>query len=565
MKRILCLALVLVLLFQILVVPAAAVDPVTGIIVTASAAAVIGSALIGLGVSPGTDGSVFDGIVSAASEYLSSLGFGDGVGFPVLKYIGTGGGLRYALQSAAMIALRSWLFDQDVVSVSSASFSGSFSYRTSSYSYSSTVPVHPFVLKYHVPTLSSGYFYKLYFFSDESGSVSYSANGGSLSTKDLFSSSYSYGYYTSISSYNTHNSTVTTDLQIIDLGDFSSSSVPYQSYPPDIDWHTFLQSTSYDLTLGDIASPDTSLAVGYPNWAIDSVQVDPGNGDDPIPYVPIGLDDVNNALSQSQVQSGESSYETPNEGTEVTISGDVGGSLTPDGGGSGDLPGGEGSVTVDDLTTMFAWLAVRIDEAVQSLFPDLQVIKTYLKTIAQWHETENVKYDSMLSYFSGWDADIDTMLTTVSNIDLNLTTLVDHAAASSDTLASIAADVQDIRDVIADPLDADINEEEQDNKNAFLNSFSKKSQAKSIGDLSGLSDDFTDWFSLDVDPGLLFDQVDTGFADWFTSETAQAISVGGGAAAAGITLMYDDPYVEPDTPYLDAWDQEVQDILSGGD
>lgn len=556
MKRILCLALVLVLLFQILVVPASAVDPLTGIIVTASAATVIGSALIGLGVLPGTDGSVFDGIVSAASEYLSSLGFGDGVGFPVLKYIGTGGGFRYALQSAAMIALRSWLFDEDVV----VSSPGYYSYTATSSSGEEYIFQTSGLSKFYLgqfPDSSSGsnpYYSLVVFYPGADYGMNFTINGSSYSTSSASSSPPGrYAYFPN------WRDRLSVPVYSVDYSD------------PSFNWSDFLNfisnvySSDYDVSIGDVASPDTSLAVGYPNWAIDSVQVDPGNGDDPIPYVPIGLDDVNDALSQSQVQSGESSYETPNEGTEVTITGDVGGSLSPDGGGSGDLPGGEGSVTVDDLTTMFAWLAVRIDEAVQSLFPDLQVIKTYLKTIAQWHETENVKYDSMLSYFSGWDADIDTMLTTVSNIDLNLTSLVDHAAASSDTLAAIAADVQDIRDVIADPLDADINEEEQDNKNAFLNSFSKKSQAKSIGDLSGLSDGFTDWFSLDVDPGLLFDQVDTGFADWFTSETAQAISVGGGAAAAGISLMDDDPYVEPDTPYLDAWDLEVQDILSGGD
>lgn len=555
MKRIICLALVLVLLFQVLVVPAAAVDPLTGIIVTASAATVIGSALIGLGVLPGSDGSVFDGIVSGAADYLASLGFGDGVGFPVLKYLGLNGTFQYALQSSVMVALRNWLFDEEVVSPPVSS--SVFSVAGTSYSLVSDYPVTAAIVHF---TADVNPYWSFMFFtplSTPAGSIT--LNGRVLN----FSSSDDFKYYTVWTNYGAE--VPFSGINLYDLGFFPSFS-DYTFYLRSLDYSFFSSfSSPYDVTLGDVAAPDTSLSVGYPNWAIDSVQVDPGNGDDPIPYVPIGLDDRYDGITQEDVQSGESTLETPNEGTEVTISGEVGGSLTPDGGGSGDLPGGEGSVTVDDLTTMFAWLAVRIDEAVQSLFPDLQVIKTYLKTIAQWHETENVKYDSMLSYFSGWDADIDTMLTTVSNIDLNLTTLVDHAATSADTLAAIAADVQDIRDVIADPLDSDINEEEQDNKNAFLNTFSKKSQAKSIGDLSGLSDGFTDWFALDVDPGLMFDQFDTGFGDWFTSETAQAISVGGGAAAAGISLMDDDPYVEPDTPYLDAWDREVQDILSGGE
>lgn len=573
MKRIVSLVLVLALVFSIFAIPAQASAVGTGLLIGVSAVSVVASALIGLGILPGTDGSVFDGLVNDAVLHLQSLGFGDGTTIPVLKYLGTGGGIRYALQTAALTALRSWLFAENVVSVSSTSFSGSFNFSAFSYTFTSSVPIYPCVFKYHVPSLTKGYFYSLFVFSDEYGSVSLSTNGGSSQDKYLTSSSYSYGYYSRLGTHNSSSSTVTTDVLIIDLGDFSDSSVPDQSYPPDVDWHSFLQSSSYDVTFGDVAPEDEEISVAYPSWGYGSVEI-PGSGDDedPDPFIPITLlptyEDTK-SQTQEEAQSGTSTLETDNSGTSVDISGDVGGSITPDDG-SSDLPEGEEYPTVSDLTTMFAWLASSIDRSVELLFPDLQVIKTYLKTIAQWHETDNVKYDSIISYLSGFDTDLDTMLTNLANIDLNVTTMLGHAENSVTILTGIASDLKDIRDVIADPLDSDINESQTDNKTAFLNNFATKSQADNIGDLAGLSGGFTEWFALpDVDITSMFDQVESGYGQWFTSETAQSISVGGGAAAvaaaAGVELMEDQEYVPPQTPYLDAWDQEVQDILAGGD
>lgn len=565
MKRIICLALVLVLLFQVFAMPASAATLGTGLLIGVAATSVVASALIGLGVLPGSDGSVFDGLVNDAVAHLQSLGFGDGTTIPVLKYLGTAGNVMYALQTAALTALRSWLFAEEVVSVSSPFLVSGQNITVSSYNYTANgnecvvfeyQNASRFVTLYLLPSGSSSFLsYQGTTNSIGSPSLSLTLPEPVLGSttwfyKNLYSSSsssYSLSYFWSSGTFSEFVYSVLS----------SGSSF----------------SSSYDVSLGDVAPEDEEISVAYPSWGYGSVEI-PASGDDedPDPFIPVTLlptYDETKGLTQDQAQSGESSLETDNNGTSVDVSGDVGGSITPDGGG-GDLPEGESYPTVSDLTTMFAWLASSIDRSVELLFPDLQVIKTYLKALAQWEENKDVQLTSILSYLSGFDTDIDTMLTNLSSIDVNLTSMLSHAENSVSILTGIASDVKDIRDVIADPLDADINESQQDNKSAFLDNFASKSQSENIGDLAGLSGGMTDWFKLDgVDITSMFDQVESGYGQWFTSETAQAICVGGGsasvAAAAGVELMEDAEYVEPETPYLDAWDQEVQDILAGGD
>lgn len=130
--------------------------------------------------------------------------------------------------------------------------------------------------------------------------------------------------------------------------------------------------------------------------------------------------------------------------------------------------------------------------------------------------------------------------------------------------------VRDIRNFLMNQEDMETKEAAKDGQQTFNSEFGSKDRTGDMSKLSGLSTGMTDWFSLpDVDITSMFDQVESGYGKWFTSETAQAISVGGGsaavAAAAGIAVVSDAEYVEPETPYLDAWDQEVKDILAGGD
>lgn len=562
MKRLISLVLVLALIFSIFAIPAQA-SALTGLLIGVPALSVVAAALIGLGISPGSDGSVFDGLVGDAVAHLQSLGFGDGITIPVLKYLGTGGGIQYALQSAAMAALRSWLFSEDVVS-SSLFPHTSFTAIPPLLGYSSTVSSS-------IPC--TGFFYFDFISSTNLKYTVTFIRSSSSGPFSINSADYKFGEYNGLFGWfhtRSFYSPSNTDATYLGLFTYSDTGLSVETkafYHYFLSLVPFSVSSSYDLTLGDVSSEDTDLSVSYPDWAIDSVQIDPDPDDpedEPDLFIPVTLlptyEDTK-SQTQEEAQSGNSTLETDNSGTSVDISGDVGGSLTPDDGddGSGDLPSGSDGVTVSDLTTMFAWLASSIDQSIELLFPDLQVIKMYLKTLAQWHETENVKYDSMLSYFTGWDADIDTMMTSLSNIDVNV-------ASQVSILGGMASDLKDIRDVIADPLDADINKSQTDNKTAFLNNFGSKSQSESIGQLAGLSGGMTDWFKLpDVDITSMFDQVESGYSQWFSSETAQSISVGGGAAAVGISLMDDAEYVEPETPYLDAWDQEVQNILAGGD
>lgn len=135
---------------------------------------------------------------------------------------------------------------------------------------------------------------------------------------------------------------------------------------------------------------------------------------------------------------------------------------------------------------------------------------------------------------------------------------------------SIKSSLTDIHDFLMNEEDLETKDASKDDQQTFNSEFGSKDRTGDMSKLSGLSTGMTDWFSLpDVDITSMFDQVETGYGKWFTSETAQAISVGGGsaavAAAAGIAVVSDAEYVEPETPYLDAWDQEVKDILAGGD
>lgn len=553
MKRILSLALVLVLLLQLFALPAQAAVTGTGLLIGASAISVVATALISLGVLPGSDGNVFDGLVNDAVSYLASLGIGDGSTIPVLKYLGSNGNIKYALQTAVFTALRSWLFSTSVLSAP-ASFSTSFTYTiwSGTHTVSNSNPFLPVLL------LAGNGSSILYFVS-----VSGLANPIVLDGSDIRPQSSNYhrfgngylGYF--FGSYSAHYLD-SSGVYVVYADSYSDITVDFSSV-----------SSVYDVTLFDVAPENEDLSVAYPSWGVGSVEI-PGTGDDdqPDPFIPITLlptYDETKSQTQEQAQSGQSTLETDNSGTSVDISGDVGGSITPDDG-SGDLPGGGEYPTVSDLTTMFAWLASSIDRSIELLFPDLQVIKTYLKTLAAWEDTKNGQMISIISYLTGFDTDFDTMLSNLGNIDLNMTSLVSHAQNSVSILSGMASDLKDIRDVIADPLDADINESQKDNKTAFLDNFGSKSQSENIGDLAGLSGGMTDFFQLpDVDISSMFDQVESGFGQWFTSETAQAISVGGGAAAVGVSLMDEAEYVPPETPYLDAWTQEVQDILSGGD
>lgn len=573
MKRLISLVLVLALIFSIFAIPVQA-SALTGLLIGVPALSVVAAALIGLGISPGSDGSVFDGLVGDAVAHLQSLGFGDGITIPVLKYMGTGGGIQYALQSVAMAALRSWLFDEEVVTSSVPVVTRTLL----SDGTSSSIPIYA-DFSYTLVHFS-GYYDSMYrnfctdyfvLYTESPSSTSFHAGSISYSLTSIDGTRY-YSVFSSQSAWDTTGPLFSSNIPFVQVtGVWNDTQL--SNFIKNFDYTSVSSSisTTYDLSLGDVASEDTSLSTAYPDWAIDSVQTDPDPDDpddEPDLFIPVTLlptyEDTK-SQTQDDAQSGNSTLETDNSGTSVDISGDVGGSLTPDDGddGSGDLPSGSDGVTVSDLTTMFAWLASSIDQSIELLFPDLQVIKTYLKTLAQWHENENVKYDSMLSYFAGWDTDIDTMMTSLSNIDVNV-------ASQVSILGGMASDLKDIRDVIADPLDADINKSQTDNKTAFLNNFGSKSQSENIGQLAGLSGGMTDWFKLpDVDITSMFDQVESGYGQWFTSATAQSIAVGGGAAAvaaaAGVDLMEDQEYVPPETPYLDAWDQEVQDILAGGD
>lgn len=105
-----------------------------------------------------------------------------------------------------------------------------------------------------------------------------------------------------------------------------------------------------------------------------------------------------------------------------------------------------------------------------------------------------------------------------------------------------------------------IKDSQQDEKEAWNKGFGSKDRVGSISDMSGLDGGLSSWLSLpDVDISSTFEQVDTGFATWFSQDVADALKVQG---VAGVSVLADE---EPETPYLDANQAEVEAILAGGD
>lgn len=189
--------------------------------------------------------------------------------------------------------------------------------------------------------------------------------------------------------------------------------------------------------------------------------------------------------------------------------------------------------------------------------------------------TKNTSIDDTLSDnlpdINSSTANIDTSTAGILTFlrDLNGMNWIMNASSEFSWFQMTGGSLYNLAQIYADPNDVYIHENSAQSKSQFSNSFSSfdgdlgSNISSSFGLLGGLKD----FFSLpNVDISSTFEQVESGYSSWFSSETAQALSVGAGAAAmTGISLMGEDEYVEPDTPYLDAWNAEVQEILAGGD
>lgn len=190
----------------------------------------------------------------------------------------------------------------------------------------------------------------------------------------------------------------------------------------------------------------------------------------------------------------------------------------------------------------------------------------YLPTISGYLATMSSSSGSGSSSSGGFSSADSTVLSQIyshlvnaegslSSIDVQLSSFEIPLGYLDDIWVGVAA----IRDAVASPEDAAINESQKEEKEAWTSGFGSVDRTSSISDFSGFESGFKSWFSLpDVDISLLFDQVNTGFGGWFSQETADALKAQYGTATLGL----DD---ESDTPLLDENQRQVQEILSGGD
>lgn len=282
----------------------AAIGTGTGILIGLAATAVVGSVMAGLGVMPGSDRSVFDGLVNdcIASPEVSPFLDGNNL-IQVLRYTNGIGNVRYGVLRNLIEAVRGWLFSEDVVS-SPPIFSNSWeiSYWGSTKVVTSSDPFFPVVFNN-----SDGYLRCYLIFSPSSSSVSVYVNGTSLSPVSLSSLSSGYKAFllTTISSSDSFSSNVPV---------FFGSLDDYSSY----DWNSF--SSSYDLSLGDVASQDDDLSTAYADWSAGSIAL-PHPGID-IPGTDEGTDEGTGE------DTGEEEGEEEGEKKLVYWPTGIGGSLT---------------------------------------------------------------------------------------------------------------------------------------------------------------------------------------------------------------------------------------------
>lgn len=206
-------------------------------------------------------------------------------------------------------------------------------------------------------------------------------------------------------------------------------------------------------------------------------------------------------------------------------------------------------ISIDSTTTT---ISSNLSD-VKSKVTDIELNTDYLETIDS--DTSNLADLSTSLQNGSW-------LTSSSggNWFRNLFSVMNNVYSNTKKLADIFATTDDLA-----LKDSQANEEK-----AILSGLAQVDRVGTINDFTGLEGDMKEFFAMDdVDIGLMFGQVESGYSNWFSGYTARCLSVGGGASAvsgAAVATYRLDPalHEEPETPYLDAYDAEVSSILAGG-
>lgn len=212
-----------------------------------------------------------------------------------------------------------------------------------------------------------------------------------------------------------------------------------------------------------------------------------------------------------------------------------------------------------------------ISTKVSSVDSRLSTVSTNLSSVLTKVTSVDDTLSDNLPDINSSTANIDTNTEGILTFleDLNSMNWLMNASSEFSWFNMTGGSLYNLAQIYADPTDVYINENIAGIKSDFSTSYVSLDGAVGYGllDSFGLLGGIRDFFSLpDVDISSTFEQVESGYSSWFSAETAQALTVGAGSAAmTGISLMGEDDYVEPETPYLDAWNSEVEEILAGGD
>ncbi len=284
----------------------AAIGTGTAMMIGLGAAAVIGSVMAGLGVMPGSDRSVFDGLVNdcIASDAVSPFLDGDGL-IQVLRYTNGIGNVRYGVLRNLIEAVRGWIWKNSVIS-SPITFASEYTYTYwgGTNSISTTSPSVPICVVQPSGAVAI-------FILSKNGHGTMYCNGTQVRNDSSNWRSLDNGYlcywYGSISSY--------------DVSKLQGLNIFYVDTVYDLGSMDFESIFSaYDVSVGDIVASSDDLTSSYSNWSSGSIAL-PHPGID-IPGVDEGTDEGTGE------DTGEEEGEEEGEKKLVYWPTGIGGSLT---------------------------------------------------------------------------------------------------------------------------------------------------------------------------------------------------------------------------------------------
>lgn len=344
-KRILtslcCLLVVCCLIVNISPIKAKALT-FEAVLIGVSAVTVVSSILIGLGIMPGIDISIFGSLTDECATFLTTAGYAvDGL-ISVLTL--TDAKYRYAVDEELITAVRDWIFAEEIVTSTEvpegyALYNGvlmpeifpdfsNLPYRVLCYE-PDTDAYYCFATNCSVTYLSFAGYGLAFCFTP----VEVSGSSASFYQRKLVDNSWVYfnsnGKFSSAFGLGTKNSS--TDYSDL-IWIWSNCDVV-----DEVNGGTFLATdpvyaadevtSSYDVTLGEVATVDEVITVGYETWAenvtyYDGTSSGSDESDDAktIPYLPIGLGQTlteTQTLTQEDVWAGTSTYEDATTDTDT--------------------------------------------------------------------------------------------------------------------------------------------------------------------------------------------------------------------------------------------------------